>query len=64
MDEQWRLQLSEGQGDVQMLTGQMRMHKCVFEMSGGGTGMMVGTKGTRVIVNGLVPRVCRCGKCQ
>lgn len=33
-----------------MLTGQMEMHKCVFEMSRGEMRLMVGTKGTVVIV--------------
>lgn len=48
-----------------MLTGQMGKHKCVFEMSAGEMRLMVGTKGTMVIViYGLVLRVCRCGKCQ
>lgn len=33
-----------------MLMGQMGMHKCVFEMSGAEMRLMVGSKGTVVIV--------------
>lgn len=58
-----RLQLSEGHGDVQMLTGQVRMHKCVFEMSSRPMRLVVGTKGSMAIVCFFLNK-CRCGKYQ